>query len=93
MQVCNAILDLKEQAEEMHLAFPYGIVLIPIIVLDGHLYIYENEKLSREMGLYYYVTYASNTFMIEIMIESFLDTYLSTIEEQIRNFQAKDALA
>lgn len=87
IQVCNAILDLKEQAEEFHLPFPYGIVWIPIIVLDGHLYLYENEKLSPEKGLYCYVNYAGNAFMIEIMIESFLDTYLATLGEQIQRFK------
>ena len=92
MQVCNAILDLEDRQfeEEVEITFPHGIIFIPIIVLDGHLYTYENEKLNPEEGLYYYVTYADSSFMIEIVTEGFLDTYLSTIEEQIKNFQTRE---
>lgn len=93
MQVCNAILDLRTRVREFvetEFAFPYGIILIPIIVLDGHLYTYENEEMNAQEGLYYYVTYADSAFMIEIMTEDFLYTYLSVIEGQIENFQTRE---
>ena len=93
MQVCNAILDLERRFTRMHketkFPAPYGIIFIPIIVLDGHLYAYKNKQLNLEKGLYYYCTYADYAFMIEIVTEDFFDTYLSTIEEQIESFQVK----
>jgi len=89
MQVCNAILDVEKRLKETKFPVSYGIVLIPIIVLDGHLYTYKNKQLNPEKGLYYYFTYVDYSFMIEIVTEDFFDTYLSTIEEQIENFQAK----
>ncbi|MFB0514139.1 MAG: hypothetical protein ACETVQ_01030 [Candidatus Bathyarchaeia archaeon] len=92
MQVCNAILDLRDkQFEETQSDFPYGIVFIPVIVLDGHLYAYEDGKLNAEEGLYYYVTYADSSFIIEIVTKDFLGTYLDLIEHQIKKFQTKFA--
>ena len=90
MQVCNAVLDLnEEQFQEMEFTFPYGTIFIPVIVLDGHLYSYENGELNTEKGLYYYVTFADSALMIEIMTEDFLDTYLDIIDSQIKSFRAK----
>jgi len=88
MQVCNAILDLRDKRlEEFSFEFPYGIIFIPIIVLDGDLYSYKDEKMNPEEGLFYYITYADSAFMIEIVTKNFLDTYLSIIEDQIKKFQ------
>ena len=93
MQVCNAILDLERRFTRVHeetkFPYPYGIILIPIIVLDGHLYTYKNKQLNPEKGLYYYCSYADYAFMIEIVTEDFFDIYLNTIEEQITKFQKK----
>ena len=90
MQICNAILDLREkQFEEWRFTFPYGIVFIPVIVLDGHLYTYEDGKLNAVESLYYYLTYADSSFMIEIVTKGFFDTYLDFVEDEIKKFQTK----
>jgi len=90
MQVCNAILDLNARIEqEMRISVPYGIIFMPIIVLDGHLYAYKDEKLDAEDGIYYHVSYADSTFMIEIVVCDFLDKYLNTIDSEIEYFQRK----
>ena len=90
MQVCNAILDLEDrQFKEVGFTFPYGIIFMPIIVLEGNLYSYENKKLNSEDALYYYATYADSAFMLEIVTKDFLNTYLELIEDQIKNFQKK----
>jgi len=93
MQVCNAVLDLEKRFGEAPAPSPYGIVLMPIIVLDGDLCTYKNKRLNPEEGVFYHFSYADSAFMIEIVTEGFLGTYLDTVEEQIRNFQAKHALA
>lgn len=73
MQVCNATLDLEDrQFPEMNFTFSYAIVFIPVIVLEGHSYTYEDGELSPEEGLYYYVTYADSAFMIEITTEDLI---------------------
>ena len=90
MQVCNAILDLEDrQFQEMQFKFPGGLIFMPIIVLEGNLYSYENKKLNSEDALYYYATYADSAFMLEIVTKGFLNTYLELIEDQIKNFQKK----
>ena len=93
MQVCNAILDLENrQYQEMNFTFPYGVIFIPVIVLDGHLYTYKNGELHVEEGLYYHVTYVDSAFMIEIVTQDFLDTYLDIFESQIKKFQTEHSL-
>lgn len=87
MQVSNAILDLKRLLPEVQIKFPYGILFLPAIVLEGHLYSYKDGKLNAEKGLYYYTTYANSAFMIEIVTIDFLETYLSAFEQQINRFQ------
>lgn len=90
MQVCNAILDLEDRRfREVEFTFPYGIIFIPLIVLEGHLYTYKNEKLNSEDSVYYYATYADSSFMLEIVTNGFLNTYLELFEDQIKNFQKK----
>ena len=89
MQVCNAILYLEERSEEIQIASPYGEIYIPVIVLDGHLYAYEEGRLNAEEGFYYHVTYANSSFIIEIVTKDFLETYLDLIELEIKKFQTK----
>jgi len=90
MQVCNAILDLENRRfQEFELPTPYGIIFMPLIVLDGRLYTYKNEKLNSEDALNYYATYADSAFMLEIVTKGFLNAYLELIEAQIKNFQKK----
>jgi len=91
MQVCNAILHLKQRSQENQIDFPYGDIHIPVIVLDGHLYAYEDGKLNAEEGFYYNVTYANSSFIIEIVTKDFLETYLDLIEQEIKKFQTKFA--
>jgi hypothetical protein len=90
MQLCNAILYFEKELDQdrmrdMHM--PYGILFIPIIVLDGQLYTYENNELSPAEGLYYYVTYHGSAFMIDIVTTDFLSSYLNNLEGIITNFQ------
>jgi hypothetical protein len=87
MQVCNAILDLSNPMSDVGSQFPDGILLMPIIVFDGHLYSYENGELSKEEGIYYFVPYSDSSFMIQIVTEPFLETYLAILDEQIEKFQ------
>ena len=90
MQVCNAILDLENrQFEKMKITLPYGLIFMPLIVLDGHLYTYKNKELNSEDGVYYYSRYADSSFMLEIVTKGFLTTYLELFEGQIKNFQKK----
>jgi len=90
MQVCNAVLDLEDRRfREMRLPHLYGLIFMPLIVLDGHLYSYKNEKLNSEDGIYYCATYADSSFMFEIVTRSFFSTYLELIEDEIKNFQKK----
>lgn len=90
MQVCNAILDIQSMMDSEVLPqidFPYGILLLPIIILDGQLLIYENGELDFTNGLYYHVQYHGSAFMIEIVTAKFLETYLKNIEQIITNFK------
>jgi hypothetical protein len=88
MQLCNAILYFEKAViQDRMLDLPYGILFVPIIVLDGRLYTYENNRLSPATGLYYHVTYHGYGFMIEIVTADFLASYLKNIEVIITNFQ------
>ena len=90
MQVCNAILDVERKIDSEILPtidFPYGLLFLPIIVLDGQLLTYENGKLSFSDGLYYHVPYHGDAFLIEIITANFLETYLKKIEFLTTNFK------
>jgi hypothetical protein len=90
MQVCNAILDIDENFAENWggtIDFPYGIIFVPIIVLDGQLCTYEDSKLEKTDGLYYYVTCYGSSFMIDVVISDFFENYLDNIEKTISRFR------
>lgn len=90
MQVCNAILDVQSKMDSEvipHIDFPYGILFLPIIVLEGQLLIYENGTLDFADGLYYHVPYHDSAFMIEIITTKIMETYLKNIEQLIANFK------
>jgi hypothetical protein len=89
MQICGAILDLEKTLDYMAdmTEFPYGILFVPIIVVDGHLYTYENKKLKKTDGLYNYVTFHGSAFMIEILTAQFFERYLNTLERNIQSFK------
>jgi hypothetical protein len=89
MQVCSAILYLDKQLDSMTdvTESPYGIYFVPIIVVDGKLYTYENKKVRPTEGLYYYATFYDSAFMIEILTIDFLERYLDVLERNIRDFK------
>jgi len=88
MQVCNTILDLmRGRFDIQQLTSPYGTILMPIIVFDGHLYTYRDEKLNAEKGLYYFFSYANSSFMIEVVTKDFFDEYLDIVDGQIKHLQ------
>lgn len=89
MQVCSAILDQEKKPDYMSgmTVFPYGILFVPIIVFDGHLYTYENGKLKTTEGLYYYVSLYETAFMIEILTIKFFERYLNTLERNMQSFK------
>jgi hypothetical protein len=90
MQVCNAILDFEENISlsiDQLIDFPYGILFVPVIALEGKLLVYEDGKLDAADGLYYHVPYHDSAFMIEIVKTDFLETYLKNIEHLIASFK------
>jgi hypothetical protein len=87
MQVCNAIFHYKSRVNEEQFEFPFGMLLMPIIVTNEHLYTHDGKQLNREDGLFYYVTYADSAFMFEIINESFLTQYLGFLASQMTDFQ------
>jgi hypothetical protein len=88
MQLCNAILYFeKEVSQERIVDRPYGILFLPIIVLDGHLYTYEEGRLNLATGLYYYMTYHGYGFIIDVVTFDFLPSYMKSIENNITNFR------
>lgn len=87
MQVCNAILYYESRIDEERFEFPFGMLLMPIIVTNEHLYTYDGNQLNREDGLFYYVTYANSAFMFEVLSENFVTPYLDFLDNQIARFQ------
>ena len=87
MQVCNATLDYEYRIDESGFEFPFGTLFIPVIVTDEHLYTYDGKQLNREDGLFYHVTYADSSFMLEIIAEDFVPLYLDSLDNQIMEFQ------
>ncbi|MGD0160026.1 MAG: hypothetical protein ABSB89_06990 [Candidatus Bathyarchaeia archaeon] len=86
-QVCNAIIDLKRDlAQSMGVEIPHYMLFKPIIILDGQLYTYQEENLIKKKGLYYYVRFYDETFIIEVVTIGFLNEYLTKIENNINNF-------
>jgi len=87
MQVCNATFDYEDRIDESGFEFPFGMLFIPVIVTDEHLYTYDGKQLNREEGLFYYVTYADSAFMFEVLAEDFVSLYLDSLDNQIVEFQ------
>ncbi|HML03981.1 MAG TPA: hypothetical protein VK487_11505 [Candidatus Bathyarchaeia archaeon] len=87
MQVCKALVDLKRKLEQDSIEILHCILLKPVIVFDGQLYVYQNKNLTESEGLYYLVSHNNSRFHIEIIRADYLRTYLERIEKSIGNFQ------
>jgi len=87
MQVCSAMMDLKHKLEQDTVEILHYILIKPVIILDGQLYAYQDQDLSRSEGLYYSVSHHDSRYMIEVVTVDFLQTYLKEIENNISDFQ------
>lgn len=90
MQLSNSILDLSRKMDGEilpNISFPYGILFLPIIVLDGQLLIYEKDQLNFGESVNYHLFYSGSSFIIEIITAKKLVSYLENLEKIINNFK------
>lgn len=90
MQVSNMVYYLennlgKEIASMMN--SPYFLLYVPIIVVDGNLFIYENDQLKSADGLFYHVSHFQATFIIDVVKASTFEKYLDNLEQMMVNFK------
>jgi hypothetical protein len=91
MQVCNMILHLEKNVNIEALSMidsPYFILYIPLIVLNGRLYVYQNRKLNGAEGLNYHVSYFNASFVIEIVTAKSFEKYLDNLEQIMLRFKS-----
>jgi hypothetical protein len=92
MQVCNMVLYLETSASIDTLSMinsPYFLLYVPVIVVDGNLYVYENDQLNSVDGLYYHVPYYHASFIIEIVTAKTFEKYLDNLEQLMVNFKTQ----
>lgn len=92
MQVCNMVLHLEKNVSIEALSMidsPYFILYIPIVVLNGRLYAYQNSKLNGIEGLNYHVSYFNASFVIEIVTAKSFEKYLDNLEQIMLRFKSQ----
>jgi len=93
MQVCNAILDMERNLNAdffSEFGFPYYILFVPMIIVEGQVYAYDNGQLSIAEGLYYHVSYHRSSFIIEVVTAKSFEPCLTNMEQIIANFRAQE---
>jgi len=91
MQVSNMILDLEKNVSSDTLSMitvPYLILYLPVIVVDGKVFVFQNNQLTEVEGLHYHVSYHQSSFIIDVVTAKSFEKYLSNLEQFISNFKA-----
>lgn len=94
MQVCNMILYLEKSGVDALsiIDSPYFLLYVPVIVVDGRLYVYEDGQLNSIEGLYYHVPYYKSSFIIEVVTAKSFEKYLNNLEQLILKFKSARAM-
>ncbi len=70
MQVSNMIYYLENNLGNEITSMvnsPYFLLYVPVIVLEGNLFVYENDQLSKADGLFYHFSHFQATYIIDIV--------------------------
>lgn len=92
MQVSNMVYYLEtslgnELTSTMNT--PYFLLYIPVIVLEGNLFVYEDDQLTRSDGLFYHLSRFQATYVIDVVRAVTFEKYLDNLEQMMSKFQAE----
>lgn len=90
MQVCNMVLYLEKNVGVDALSMiysPYLLLYLPVIVVDGRVFFYQNNQLNSIEGLHYHVPYYQASFVIDVITANSFEKYLNNLEQLMLNFK------
>lgn len=89
MQVSNMVFYLENSmGNEISsmIKAPCFLLYIPVIIVDGTLFAFENDELKNVDGLFYHMSHFQSTYVIDVVKATAFEKYLNNMEQTMVDF-------